>query len=490
MRKILILLIAFAFVNQSFAQDNVFLKREFWDSKPTVETIDLKIKEGNDIAEANSNNFDGVVYAILQNAPNATIEYAISKEGNDVNKLTHDGRTYIFWAAYKGNVELMQFLLDKGAKTDLTDDKGSTILNFAAGSGQSDTKVYDLMLKNGANLQKDLTPSGANALLLAAPHEKDFSLINYFTSKGLDINSVDSKGNGVFNYVARTGNIDLMNQLLKKGVKGNDNAFIFAAQGTRGTTNRLEVYSYLESVGLNPKAVAKDGETPLHILASRNKDIGIINYFLEKGADVNQADVDGNTPFMNAASRNTLEIVTLLSNKVKDINHQNKKGQSALSLAVANNSPEVVDFLLKNKANTKVMDAEGNDLTAYLMESFSTKQESVFKQKLDLLQKEGFKFGKTQADGDTLYHLALDKNDVFAIKFVEQFKADVNSKNKEGLTPLHKAAMSAKDSEILKYLISIGAKKEVVTDFDETAYDLASENEILKQNNTSIEFLK
>ncbi|MCK7589320.1 ankyrin repeat domain-containing protein [Subsaxibacter sp. CAU 1640] len=490
MRKILIVFIAFAFVNQSFAQDNVFLKREFWDSKPTVETIDLKIKEGNDIAEANSNNFDGVVYAILQNAPNATIQYAISKEDNDVNKLTHDGRTYIFWAAYKGNVELMQFLLDKGAKTDLTDDKGNTILNFAAGSGQSDTKVYDLMLERGANLQKDLTPSGANALLLAAPYDKDFSLINYFTSKGLDINSVDSKGNGVFNYVARTGNIDLMNQLLKKGVKGNDNAFIFAAQGTRGTTNGLEVYSYLESVGLNPKAVAKDGETPLHILASRSKDLEVINYFLKKGVDVNQADADGNTPFLNAASRNTLEIVTLLSKNVKDINHQNKKGQSALSLAVANNSSEVVDFLLKNKADIKIVDAEGNDLTAYLMESFSTKQESVFKQKLDLLQNKGFKFGKTQADGDTLYHLALDKNDLFAIKFVEQFKVDVNAKNKEGLTPLHKAAMTAKDSEILEYLISIGAKKDLVTDFDETAYDLASENEILKQKNTSIEFLK
>jgi len=490
MKNAFLFTFTFLLTLNTFSQDNVFLARDFWDTNPSIKTIKEKVEAGNNPSEANANNFDGVVYAILQNAPIETIKFMQSLEGNDVNKLTHDGRTYIFWAAYKGNVELMQFLLDKGAKTDLTDDKGSTILNFAAGSGQSDTKVYDLMLERGANLQKDLTPSGANALLLAAPYDKDFSLINYFTSKGLDINSVDSKGNGVFNYVARTGNIDLMNQLLKKGVKGNDNAFIFAAQGTRGTTNGLEVYSYLESVGLNPKAVAKDGETPLHILASRSKDLEVINYFLKKGADVNQADADGNTPFMNAASRNNLEIVTLLSKNVKDINHQNKKGQSALSLSVANNSSEVVDFLLKNKANTKVMDAEGNDLTAYLMESFSTKQESIFKQKLDLLQNKGFKFGKTQADGDTLYHLALDKNDLFAIKFVEQFKADINAKNKEGLTPLHKAAMTAKDSEILEYLISVGAKKDVVTDFDETAYDLASENELLKQNKTSLDFLK
>src|SRR5690606_19530497 len=104
------------------AQDNVFLDRDFWNTKPSIETIDLKIKEGNDIAQANANNFDGVTQAILQDAPNASIAYAISKKGNDVNKLTHDGRTYIFWAANKGNHELVQFLIDNGAKTDITDD--------------------------------------------------------------------------------------------------------------------------------------------------------------------------------------------------------------------------------------------------------------------------------------------------------------------------------------------------------------------------------
>src|SRR5690606_18742178 len=246
MKKLSIVIIGFLFGVQAYSQDNVFLKREFWDTKPSIETIDLKIKEGNDIAEANASNFDGVVYAILQEAPNSSIEYAISKEGNDVNKLTHDGRTYIFWAAYKGNVELMQHLISKGAKTNLTDDKGSTIMNFAALSGQKNTKVYDVCLANGADLKKDLTPYGANALLLAAPFDTDFSLINYFTSKGLDLNSVDSDGNGIFNYVAKTGNITLLNQLLEKGVKFDDNAMIFASQGTRSSTNTLEFFEYLE----------------------------------------------------------------------------------------------------------------------------------------------------------------------------------------------------------------------------------------------------
>lgn len=489
-RKLSILLIGFLFGIQAYSQDNIFLKREFWDTKPSIETIDLKIKEGNDIAEANANNFDGVVYAILQEAPNSTIEYAISKEGNDVNKLTHDGRTYIFWAAYKGNVELMQHLISKGAKTNLTDDKGSTIMNFAASSGQKNTKVYDVCLVNGADLKKDLTPYGANALLLAAPFDTDFSLINYFTSKGLDLNSIDADGNGIFNYVAKTGNITLLNQLLEKGVKFNDNAMILASQGTRSSTNSLEFFQYLEGLGIKPNVVSKDGTTALHALASRSKDVKLLSYFIEKDADINQADSNGTTAFMNAANRNSLEVVTFLSSNVKDINAKNNKGETALSLAVANNTPEVVAFLIGKNADVKVLDNNGNHLGYYLLQSYNSKNIDVFENKLSLLQSKGLDITLAQKDGNTLYHLALNNNDLELLKRVQPFKIDVNAKNNEGLTPLHIAAMKASDTEVLKYLISMGADKKITTDFEETVYDLASENELLSQKNISIEFLK
>ncbi|MCY1457811.1 Ankyrin repeats (many copies) [compost metagenome] len=113
-----------------------------------------------------------------------------------------------------------------------------------------------------------------------------------------------------------------------------------------------------------------------------------------------------------------------------------------------------------------------------------------FDAKATLLQDKGLNLATPQKDGNTLYHLAITKNDVSLLKKITDLKVDINAKNKDGLTALHRAAMTSKDDAILKYLVSAGAKKDISTEFDETAYALAKENELLTKNNISVEFLK
>jgi ankyrin repeat protein len=138
----------------------------------------------------------------------------------------------------------------------------------------------------------------------------------------------------------------------------------------------------------------------------------------------------------------------------------------------------------------KVVDAAGDNIAAYLIQSYSPQRAEVFAAKMKLLQSKGLDLASAQKNGNTLYHIALAKNDLALITSLEALKLDVNAKNKEGMTVLHKAAMTAKDDRILKYLVSIGAKKEIVTEFKETAFDLADENEFLSKNSVSIDFLK
>jgi len=473
------------------AQNNILLDRAFWKKNPDVAAIEAEIKRGNDPTELNENAFDPTVLAINEQASNEAVKYLLSIKGNDVNKITHDERTYIFWAAYKGNVELMEYLISNGAKTNLFDDKGYSILNFAASTGQANTKVYDLCIKKGINPKKDVDHNGANALLLVAPYDKDFKLINYFISKGLDLKSTDKDGNTAFNYAAKTGSISTLKALIAKGVKFNDNAMIFASQGVRGVSNTLEVYQYLEGLNIKPNAISKNGENVLHAVVRKEKQADVIRFFLSKRVDANKTDNDGNTPLINAAaSNNDLEIINMLIANVKDINQANKKGVTALAQAIKSNTPEVVKLLIEKGANLEVLDASGDNLSSYLIQSYNPQKTQDFESKIKILSEKGYSIETTQKNGNTVYHLAVTKNDVSLLKLVERFKANINSKNKEGMTALHKAALIAKDDVLLKYMMTIGARKEVTTDLNETAYDLASENEYLTKNKVSIDFLK
>ena len=50
--------------------------------------------------------------------------------------------------------------------------------------------------------------------------------------------------------------------------------------------------------------------------------------------------------------------------------------------------------------------------------------------------------------------------------------------------------MKATNNEIIDVLIAAGADKSILTDFGESSYDLASENEILISNKTDISRLQ
>jgi ankyrin repeat protein len=485
------------------AQKNTLLEQSFWQAKPDVNAVKAEIEKGANPAQFNPMSFDAVVLAINAEAPAETVKYLIAQPGNDVNKLTHDGRIYLHWASSRGNEELVKYLLDKGSNTTLKDSHGATPLTFAASGGQQNTKIYDLFLAKGINLKTDLNASGANALLLAIGNDKELKLTNYFISKGLDLKSRDADGHNAFGYAAKSGNIEMLKKLVAMGIPVDNGAILMASEGGRRGATPVEVYQYLEGLNIKADAVDKEGENVLHNIVRRPGQNEIIQHFLAAGVDVNQADNEGNTAFMNAASSNRdTAVLNLLLPKLKNINQANKKGTTALAMAVTTNSPEVVNYLIGKGASLSAVDNEGNNIAYYLIQSYgnaesgrgaaanSPSKAAEFQAKLKLLQQKGFNVAAAQKNGNTLYHLAVVKGDLSLVKSFQDLSIDINAKNAEGLTALHKAAMVSKNDTMLKYLLSAGAKKEPKTNYDESAFDLATENESLSKANVSLSFLK
>ena len=482
--------------NAQYASENVFLGREFWKTATTVAEVEQKIKEGNDPVAQNKWAFDAVCYAILENAPLPIMEYLLSIEGNEVDKNTHDGRNFLMWAAYKGNLPLMKVLLEKGSATDIVDNHGYNLMTFAAVAGQKDTQVYDLLLANGGTVA-DTNREGANALLLLSPHLKkeDAALIAYFENKGIDFSSQDTDGNGMFNYAARMGNTYIMDLVVTKDTqknylqpnKKNGNAMLFAAKGWRRTTNDLATFEYLDKLGVPANIVTESQQTPLHALVYSNKDPKIIDFFIDKGVDANQEDGEGNTAFLNAVYGENTDIIKKLLPLVTDVNHSNKKGMSALLYAVRNADTKCFEDVVAHKGDIHSSDAEGHNMVYHAYAVYSPKYQKAFDFFMQQAMKKKVAIVPDVA-GNNLVHLAVKNQSEYLIKQAIEQGVAINHANKQGLSPLHLAAMKAKTTTLLKNLIAQGADLSQQTDFEESAYDLAQENELLKGQDLS--FLK
>ncbi len=478
------------------AQENIFLNPTFWKGKPSLDIVKQKIADGNDATELNERAFDAVVYALLQKADNDVVKYLLSLKGNPVDKKTHDSRIYLHWAAFTGQVGLVNHLLEKGSSVTQLDSHGYTPLTFAANAGQINKELYEAFENYGVDLLNEKNENGANLLLLVAPSLSNETELNSFLKMGFDLNDKDGSYNGIFNYAAKKGNLDLLKLLVNKGVdyktlnSNGGNAILYAAMGTRGGTIDLAVFKYLEGLDITVNAVGDYGRNPLHYIVNRTNDIALLKFFIDKGVAVDLQDNSGNSPFMNAANSNDLSVIDFLSQYVNSMNTKDENGNTALTKAVNKNSPEVVEFLLSKNADVEVVDAEGNTLEYYLLNTFKAHNNIDFEAKLRLLKDEGLVMGQTQHGGNTPLHIAAQENNLELLKRWEEFNIDINAKNNSGYSVLQIAAMKAHSSDILQYLISKGADKTVKTDFDETVLDLATENEILKKQNTKLNFLK
>lgn len=501
MKKLLTLALAAGMWTSAFAQESPLVTREFWQDHPSLDQVKSEWNKGFSYAQVVGAN-DPLALAVSNEAPIEVVKFLADQPDVDLTRKLHEGRIYIHLAANSGNAEATDYLLEKGSPIDYLDANNHTAFTFAGFQGNLTVPLAEVFLKHGVDVNATYPEKlDATILLISILYDKDLTLTDYFISKGASINAVDNEGNTAFNYAAQSGDVEILKALAARGAKYDDRALIKAAKGTYRTYTTVEVHKYLvDELGLSPQVKTEEGENLLNLVTKKQNQTETVKFYLAKGVDASNMDQDGNTPFLNAAGAKDLETVTLLFPSVKDINAANKEGVTPLIAAVQGSSAEVVSFLLAHGADAQVKDAEGNSLIFYLAESFRTggrgrggnPQQAIqdFSAKMTALKNGGLDLTAALPDGNTLYHLLAEKNNLGVLKTLENEGIAINAVNQEGMTALHKAALVSSDDKTLKYLVSLGADKSIATDFEETAYSLAKENEQLNRNQVSVEFLK
>jgi ankyrin repeat protein len=121
----------------------------------------------------------------------AEIADILIAKGASVDVPDRSGATPLHQAALKGNLKIATLLLDHGAGVDARDHDGATPLHAAALAGQ--LEMAKLLLDRGADREARATESGATPLFQAAAWRRT-GVLELLIERGADVNARNKSG--------------------------------------------------------------------------------------------------------------------------------------------------------------------------------------------------------------------------------------------------------------------------------------------------------
>ncbi len=232
--------------------------------------------------------------------------------------------------------------------------------------------------------------------------------------------------------------------------------------------NVVKVKELLAVPGVNVNQVDGDtGRTALHWAARENRG-EIVAILIEAKADVNVQDRTGKGPLTLAAETGSVDATQKLVDAGASLTARDSIGGTPLTWGCGLGSAETVKILLAKGADATVVDVNG--LTPLIWAAGIGKPETVAVllekyPNLDLNIKDG-------VTGDSALMRAVRSGKIESVRMLIERKADVNSLNKQGYTPLQLAALSG-TAEKAKLLIEAKADLNTKDATGRTALDLA-----------------
>ncbi|GMM50803.1 Nas6 protein [Starmerella bacillaris] len=206
-----------------------------------------------------------------------------------------------------------------------------------------------------------------------------------------------------------------------------------------------DITSFVKAIEANPSLLSKadaDGRTPIFWALSEVQNMDIVAEILKVGKnpeskfDINHADEAGYTALHIGAALGSPYTTPLLPSKPKiDVETNNK--QTPMYLAVTNDHPHAVRFLLKEGANVGHKDIR--QITP-LMRAAAIGTPELVQVLLDFKAP----VNATDANGWTALHFAYSEGRTEAIKMLLEAGADKSITDKEGKTAEQVAATGYK----------------------------------------------
>jgi ankyrin repeat protein len=409
--------------------------------------------------------------------------YSYNNTKYDINaacELTR--KTMLHYCAENGYLDFVKKLLWRDADINAEDNEGNTPLNSLIQKvNWMQTAKYDLLKDEYQEIIDKLLEYGAD---VNKPNKNGFSPF-LVSCKGSDesifkqllkhanIINVDENYNPLFIAAIskETSKFDVILNFYK-----NHNISYNAANLVLHTFLAKHINEYmidrLIDIFYNLDVKDENGDTLLHLYCKNYEEdyYNVITTLIKKGLYINETNLKGNTPLMEACLNGSTDFVeSLLQHRAK-VNFKNAEGDTALLFAIEDNNLTIATRLLEQGANPNAENSnddtplhiaarKGNIDAVKLLLKSNANQDSI-NNKGNLPLHEASKYGcyeiisflekgnylsEQNKDGDTPLHLAVKKSSTCTLTLLKDNSNSIIIQNNDGDSFLHIAARENKE---------------------------------------------
>jgi ankyrin repeat protein len=428
----------------------------------------------------------------------------LSANRANIDATQADGTTALEWAAHWNDLDAVKTLLAAGANPKLPNRYGATPLSEACQLGNA--AIVEALLRAGADA-KTVTTADGETVLMTAARSGNVDIVKSLIAHGAEINAKENyRDQTALMWAAAERHPEVVKVLLDHGAdwkivsqyrsagmpklsaassvtpmaKGGLTALDFAAREGVVETARVML-----DAGVDINQADGDGASPM-VVAILNKRYTFAKYLLDRGADPNIADSYGRAPLYALLDMRNEDYSAMPMHKEEDpmpsfdllqaLLDKGAKPNAAMTKPLAGRSGmDYGDSTLGAGATPLMRAARAGDVEA-----------------MKFLVAKGADTKLTTRDGSTALMFAggvgyRDKNTkgteveaLEALQYAMTWGQDINAANTKGETLLHGAALRGADT-IVAYLVKNGAQVNTKTKQGFTPLDVAMGKSIVAQ---------
>jgi len=425
----------------------------------------------------------------------------------NIDIVDSEKNTPLYYAASKGLIEVVMFLVKSGAKVFEKNNKGEVVYFFIKHFMKRNSRnrqvrekyqaILQMILKN-AFLRGDLAefkkivadgvqPSGVDAeqrtYLHLAADKGYLPFVQYFCNEcTMGINIKDNRQNTPLHYAVLNGHLDVISFFIEKEAKvdevnneGKSACFYIKEQMERNRRNQqvyekyqeilqtiltntfdsgdLEAFKKIVAYGANPSGFVGDQtkeRTYLHY-AAYSGSMSFVRYFCDEHTmTIDMKDNRQNTPLHYAVHQDKLDVISFLIEKGANVDEVNDQGKSVCFY--------IKEQMKKNKGKQEeVYKKYQAILQMILTKAFSKCDLEAFKKIVSYgANPSGFVGNQTKKR--TYLHWAVcNGNMKFVTYLCDDLRVDIDIKDYKQNMPLHYAVFY-RHLDIIRFLIEKGAK--------------------------------